>query len=115
MLGLSLLAIVGLSILAFIVARTRAVAAAGGRLASLHSRPGYHGLHALLVVLMAGIGVFLALNLGASAYVSSQLNSEMEHFKACSLANLTSDLNAVCDHASFRLPIREFSRRLNRY
>ncbi len=77
MLGLSLLVIAGLSVLCFITARTRAVSVAGGTLSALHSRPGYHGLHAFLWVLIAGLGVFIVVNIAVSAYVSNQLNSEL--------------------------------------
>ncbi|MDE2792615.1 MAG: phosphate ABC transporter permease subunit PstC [Paracoccaceae bacterium] len=54
----------------FILARSRAVATAGGDLASLHSRPGYHGLYAFLVTLLVGIGLYLFLLLAGNAYVN---------------------------------------------
>lgn len=80
MLGLTLLAIAGVSVIAFVVASRRAIAAAGGQLASLHSRPGYHGLFAMLCVLIAGFGAYIVANIMASAYVSGQMEAALAEF-----------------------------------
>ncbi|MEM6663825.1 MAG: phosphate ABC transporter permease subunit PstC [Pseudomonadota bacterium] len=73
MLPLSLLIIAGLSLAFFVAARTRAIAAAGGTLASLHSRPGYHGMFALLCVGLIGYGVVIIVNILASYMVSGEM------------------------------------------
>lgn len=78
MLALSLLAVVILAIGSYVVARGRAVAVANGRLSSLHSRPSYHGLHALLWVVIAGFGVYVIANILASSYVTSQMQAELD-------------------------------------
>ena len=77
MLALTLLAIAVLSVVAFVMARTRAVAAAGGNLAAMHSRPSYHGLFALLCVLLVGIGVYIVVNIATTTYVSSSMSSAL--------------------------------------
>ncbi|MEM9045956.1 MAG: phosphate ABC transporter permease subunit PstC [Pseudomonadota bacterium] len=75
MISISLLAMVLLAMIAFVIGRSRAVAAAGGKAASLHSRPGYHGLYCLLWVLLVGLGVFLVLNSVMSSYVGSEMQA----------------------------------------
>ncbi|MEM6486785.1 MAG: phosphate ABC transporter permease subunit PstC [Pseudomonadota bacterium] len=77
MLPLILLAIVLLSLIAYVQCRQRAVAVADGRLARLHSRPSYHGLYSLLWVLMAGIGVFATVNIGLSNLFNGFLVAEI--------------------------------------
>ncbi len=77
MLPLTLLGIVVLAFASFAVARSRAVAAADGNPASLHSRPGYHGLYALLCVLLAGFSVYIIVNIVGTAMVSSTLRSSL--------------------------------------
>lgn len=49
-------AILILAVVGYGTSRGRAVSVADGRLATLHSRPSYHGTYALLWVLIAGIG-----------------------------------------------------------
>ncbi|MEM1161650.1 MAG: phosphate ABC transporter permease subunit PstC [Pseudomonadota bacterium] len=73
MLPLSLLIIAGLSLAFFVAARTRAIAAAGGTLASLHSRPGYHGMFALLCVGLIGYGVLIIVNIVTSYMVTGEM------------------------------------------
>ena len=77
MLAISLLIVATLGIVAYVFARSRAIAAAGGTLSNLHSRPGYHGLYSFLWVLIAGCGVFFITNIVASGYVSSQMDGEI--------------------------------------
>lgn len=77
MLPLTVLGIAILALASFVVARSRAVAAAGGALATLHSRPGYHGLFALLCVLFAGYGTYLVVNAVGASYAGSTLRSAL--------------------------------------
>ncbi len=75
MLSLSLLAILVLSIAAFVLAQTRAVSLGRGDGNKLHSRPSYHGLYCLLWVLLVGIGVFIILNAALSSYVNTEMHA----------------------------------------
>ena len=77
MLAFALLGIAGLALAAFVLARSRAVAAAGGRLASLHSRPSYHGLFALLCVLLAGYGTYLVASAVSTSVVGAQMRDAL--------------------------------------
>ncbi|MEM7061209.1 MAG: phosphate ABC transporter permease subunit PstC [Pseudomonadota bacterium] len=87
MLALTLMAIAGISVIAFVVARSRAVASAGGNLAGMHSRPGYHGLYAWLCVLMTGYGAYIVVNIISSFVVGNQMNS--------AIAELAPDLEGL--------------------
>jgi len=75
MLPLTLLAIVLIALVAFGVCRSRAVQLADGRLASLHSRPSYHGLYGLLWTLIAGIGTFLVLDIALTGLMNQMVIS----------------------------------------
>ena len=77
MLPLTVLGIAILALGSFVVARSRAVAAAEGRLANLHSRPAYHGLFAFLCVLLVGYGAYLLVNVVASSMVGSTMRSAL--------------------------------------
>ncbi len=77
MLALSLLAVLIIAIGSYVIARRRAVSLAGGRLANLHSRPSYHELYAFLWVLIAGLSVYVVVNILASGYVTSQMRAEL--------------------------------------
>ncbi|MEL7415706.1 MAG: phosphate ABC transporter permease family protein, partial [Pseudomonadota bacterium] len=57
----------------FALSRNRAVAAAGGTLATLHSRPSYHGLYSLLWTLIAGLGVLFVVGIGWSMLLENSL------------------------------------------
>ncbi|MBY8976711.1 phosphate ABC transporter permease subunit PstC [Rhodobacteraceae bacterium NNCM2] len=78
MLSLSLLAILLLSLVAFVAGRARAVSAASGNGAKLHSRPSYHGMYCLLWVLIVGVGLFIVLNGIMSSIVDSRMQSAIE-------------------------------------
>ena len=78
MLSLALLIIAVLGLAGFMVSRSRAFAVAGGNLSSLHSRPGYHGLFSLLVVVLLGYGVFLVADLLATIWVSNGMYAMLE-------------------------------------
>ncbi len=71
MLTIALIAIIALTIGFFFVGQARAVAAAKGNLATLHSRPSYHGLFAAMWAALAGVVVLLVLSLGWS-YLNDQ-------------------------------------------
>ncbi|MEM6974044.1 MAG: phosphate ABC transporter permease subunit PstC [Pseudomonadota bacterium] len=78
MLPLTLLGIVLLSLVAFALCRGHALALAAGRQAALHSRPAYHGLYALLWVLLAGIGVFAALDIALSGLFDNLIRGRID-------------------------------------
>lgn len=98
-LPLALLAIVTTAIVGLVVGRTRAFRVAGADLATLHSRPGYHGLFVFLVVILAGVGVFLIANIAMGRYVSGEM--------ATAVARLAPDLGALKAAAAI-----EFAERL---
>lgn len=64
-------------VLAFVflfLARQRATAVAGGQLASLHSRPNYHGLYAFLLTVIGGLLTLIALSTLADLYIDGTLS-----------------------------------------
>ncbi|MEL6127548.1 MAG: phosphate ABC transporter permease subunit PstC, partial [Pseudomonadota bacterium] len=61
----------------FALSRNRAVAAAGGTLATLHSRPSYHGLYSLLWTLIAGLGVLFVVGIGWSMLLENSLMGQI--------------------------------------
>ncbi|MEL6336879.1 MAG: phosphate ABC transporter permease subunit PstC [Pseudomonadota bacterium] len=71
MLPLTLLTIVLMSLVAFALGRSRALASSEGKISSLHSRPSYHGMYMLLWVLLAGIGVFIVADILFSAFFTN--------------------------------------------
>ncbi len=64
MYGLAFLIVLGLSLVFYGLGRARAVQVAGGDLSSLHSRPTFHGMLALILVLMVGWSVLLIIGIG---------------------------------------------------
>ena len=74
MLTYVMLAIVALSIAFYALNRQRAVAVAGAAGQRLHSRPSYHGLYALLVVLIPALLFMLFGDLLFEAYASMRLH-----------------------------------------
>ena len=44
-----------------LIARNKAFALAGGELASLHSRPNHHGMHAFLLAALVGLAALIVL------------------------------------------------------
>ena len=77
MLAMSLLGVVLIAMAGLVLARQRAAGLAGGELSSLHSRPSYHGLFTLLVVLIAGVVVHVALRVLGNWYVGSALDGAL--------------------------------------
>ncbi|MGB0496881.1 MAG: phosphate ABC transporter permease subunit PstC [Rubricella sp.] len=77
MLLLSALIVIGVAVLFFTLSRNRAIRSAGGQLASLHSRPSYHGTYSLLWTLLAGLGTLLALSIGWAAVIEASLMAEI--------------------------------------
>ncbi len=75
---ISLIAILLLSLIAFAASRAKAVAVAGNRLSSLHSRPAYHGLYALMWVAIIGFGVFILLDAVGLRLVSTILRDQLD-------------------------------------
>ena len=93
------LVLFGLSTLWFIVARSRAVAVSGGRLASLHSRPSYHGLYVFLLSLTLGFGLYLLCLVAGSWYITSTLTELVKELDpelpAIKVALVISDARAI--------------------
>ncbi|MEL6997451.1 MAG: phosphate ABC transporter permease subunit PstC [Pseudomonadota bacterium] len=77
MLTIALLGVVILGIAGYVIARQRAVAVSAGETAALHSRPGYHGLYALTVTILVGIGVFIVASAVGSWYLGSSMRSAL--------------------------------------
>lgn len=73
MIQLSLIVVVLLAFAAYAMAQTRARAAAEGNLASLHSRPFYHGLYALMWVAIAGLSVIAIVGGAGAAIIENGL------------------------------------------
>ncbi len=73
MIGYSFFTVFALAFAFLVLARNRSIALADGRLASLHSRPSYHGLHAFLWVTMVGVAVILILAIGGNLYIDNVL------------------------------------------
>lgn len=71
-------AIFALAILFYALARTKAVRVANGKLASLHSRPGQHGLYVFLWVFLVGIAVFLIGLILGNWFITSSLIAEIK-------------------------------------
>ncbi|MEO0914169.1 MAG: phosphate ABC transporter permease subunit PstC, partial [Pseudomonadota bacterium] len=77
MFGTTFVLIFAIAIGFMIVGRSRALTVSGGQLASLHSRPNYHGLYSFLWVLLAGWGVFAVLIVVGGNYVTSTLMGQI--------------------------------------
>jgi len=77
-LTVTLLLITLMALTAYAVCRSKAVSAAEGNLASLHSRPSYHGLYGLLWVALAGFGVFIIVDVAALSIVSGIMADELD-------------------------------------
>jgi phosphate transport system permease protein len=75
MLTVVALVVLAVAITAYVLGRRKAVAAAGGQLAALHSRPSYHGLYALLVTLIPALVAMVALNTGYDMWRDAQLHA----------------------------------------
>ncbi len=73
----TLLVILLLSLIAFVAARSRALAMAEGKLAALHSRPGYHGLYSLLWVAIAGFGTFILVDVVGLSIVGNMMRETL--------------------------------------
>lgn len=72
--GLIVLAIAGA---VYVLGQRKAVRLAGGQLASLHSRPGYHGLYCLLWTLLTGVGLLLIVGNVWAILITNSLSSEI--------------------------------------
>ncbi|MEL7172090.1 MAG: phosphate ABC transporter permease family protein, partial [Pseudomonadota bacterium] len=87
MLPYVLLVVALMSCAAFAMCRQRAVASADGTLATLHSRPSYHGLYGLLWVAIAGFGTFVVVNIIGTSIVNAVISGE--------IASLAPDLQPI--------------------
>ena len=77
MIGTALLAVIALSVLFLALSRSRAIAVSDGKLAALHSRPGYHGLLSLLWVAIAGLAVLVVVALGGEVLITRALMGQI--------------------------------------
>lgn len=77
MLTLAFLAIIAVSVVCFILGRTRAVQVVSGDTALLHSRPAYHGLLAALWAVISGIAALVLLSQVWANFNDSMLMSEI--------------------------------------
>ncbi|MXU66869.1 phosphate ABC transporter permease subunit PstC [Oceanomicrobium pacificus] len=77
MASVTALVLIGLGILFFLLGRNRALQMADGRLQSLHSRPGYHGLYLTLGSVLTGLVVLVALQVAWPAVIENQLLSRI--------------------------------------
>jgi phosphate transport system permease protein len=75
MLTIVALTVLALSFGAYVLGRQRAVAAAGGTLAALHSRPSYHGLFCLLVALIPAVLAMVAVNTLLATLIDQRLHA----------------------------------------
>jgi len=73
MISTLLLAVFGLALIAYFTARQKAFGLAGENLATLHSRPAYHGTYALLWVLIVGWGLLLVFGVLSDALIDDTL------------------------------------------
>ena len=70
-------AVLGLALIASLLARQKAVRCVAGDQAQLHSRPSYHGFYTLLWVLIAGWTSLIILSLASESYISQTLLGEI--------------------------------------
>ena len=101
--GLVPLILFGTSVLFFILARSRAIAASGGNPSALHSRPGYHGLYFFMVTLLAGLAIYLVSLLAGNWLVNSSLSSRItdldQDLLPIQVALVLSDAKAIAEGA----------------
>ena len=77
MIALTLPAVLLLAVAFYLLSQGRALRVAGGNLATLHSRPSYHGLYAALWVLILGWGLVAALTVGWTSWIDMALMSRI--------------------------------------
>ena len=106
---LLLAVIVGLTLLGFVLGRSRAVTVAGGRLSQLHSIPFYHGS---FVAIWAGLPAFLLLALwicfedqAVMALVMAQLPAGVLHLDAPALSLLKTDILNIAHGVDVGRPV----------
>ncbi|MBX2856052.1 MAG: phosphate ABC transporter permease subunit PstC [Rhodobacteraceae bacterium] len=75
MISAAALAILVLTVVIYVFARTRAVGTAGGVLRNLHSRPSYHGLFCAMWTLLIGIALLLIGSVASSTYIDSEMSA----------------------------------------
>ncbi len=77
MLGTTTLLVFAMAAAFLFAARGRAFAIAGGQIASLHSRPNYHGLYSFLWVAIFGIVVVVVLSNLTNTYINATLMGDI--------------------------------------
>lgn len=92
MVPVALLVITVLTLIAYAVSRSRAIALAGGRLADLHSRPSYHGLYSLIWVALVGYGLILVVGWAGSVIVSGMMRADLNAEVGDAMLNIEKDL-----------------------
>ncbi|MEM9146838.1 MAG: phosphate ABC transporter permease subunit PstC [Pseudomonadota bacterium] len=75
---IALIAVLLLAFIGFAMSRAKAVSAAGGKLATLHSRPSYHGMYTLLWVMIAGLGTFIIVDMLGLRLVNTLVRGELD-------------------------------------
>ncbi|MEM7546293.1 MAG: phosphate ABC transporter permease subunit PstC [Pseudomonadota bacterium] len=73
MIQITIFVVLLLTAAAYLTGRTRAVTAGGGALATLHSRPSYHGFYCAIWVLMVGIAAILVIAIIGGALIEARL------------------------------------------
>lgn len=77
MLAIALLAIFGIALVGFFLARGQALRSAEALAIGLHSRPNYHGYFTVLTVLLVGLLVFVTVNIAGSWYLGSAMRTAL--------------------------------------
>lgn len=77
MFGITFIGVAVMGALFYYLARARAVQVAQGDLSSLHSRPNYHGLYAILLAVLSGWAVLLVVGLIWSGMIERGLMSDI--------------------------------------
>ena len=91
MISAAALAILVLTVVIYVFARTRAVGSAGGVLRNLHSRPSYHGLFCAMWTLLVGIILLMAASIASTSYINSEM-AALVSAKAPDLPNIEQEL-----------------------
>ncbi len=77
MISLTFVLVIAAGFIFLTLSRGRAISLAAGDLASLHSRPSYHGLHAFLWVVLVGITTLLILSVLGSSLITAALMGDI--------------------------------------
>ncbi len=101
MFQITALAVVLLTLAAYVMGRSRAYSVTSGELASLHSLPGYHGFYSALVTFIVGIFALIAMTVLGGFWVDSSVWGALpEDAKTLSLLRqdrLVADAKAIAN------------------